>query len=211
MSSVGAVLDGNSRPGVLAAAGDPPVDAGEGRTQIWDLVGSATQHGADGQGGFEPLARSHWPSPRLARAERLLAALPVACRDVIDDDVPGDVLRARRSRATWLARSPMTTPSSTSRSSAWVPCGRTIGSPSGDHRVGELREQHRAVRVRDALLVAVVPVVQPDADDLAWSRGRGRRREVGQRPRACRRRGRPSPDRPASRPRCPHGRPGPGS
>ncbi len=39
----------------------------------------------------EPLARSHWPSPRSPWRERLLDTLPVAGRHVVADDVARDV------------------------------------------------------------------------------------------------------------------------
>ncbi len=69
----------------------------------------------------------------------------------------------------------MTTPSSTSRSRARVPAGRRIGSPSPITAFPNLAKSDRSVRIGDALLVAVVAVVQPDADDLAGTRnGRGR-------------------------------------
>ena len=69
----------------------------------------------------------------------------------------------------------MTTPSSASRSRAWQPGGRTIGSPSAITALANLAKSIGRSGASTAALGDVVAVVQPDADDLAGEGDRGDR------------------------------------
>ena len=98
----------------------------------------------------------------------------------------------------------MTTPSSTSRSRAWVPGRPDDRVAVADEGVGELREQHRPVGRGAAALPRVVAVVEPDAHDLAAEAervddGDGRARPGLDQRRAVRRAPGASPGRSASR------------
>ena len=105
MSAVVPSCIGTSRPASSPLPGIRQLPA-EAR-RIGDLF-RRHQDRPDGQERVRALGPQPLAVAPLARAQRLFAALPVACRHVIDNDVPGDVPEGVV-RSTWLARSPMTT------------------------------------------------------------------------------------------------------
>ena len=134
-----------ARAGIRARARDAPRAEAE-LLRVGDLVGGdedrAHRQERVGALGAQPLAVAV-----LALGERGRDALPVAGADVVHDDVAGDVVQRARARDPPRGR-PMTTPSSTSRSSA---CGALRPDDRlavADDRVGELREQERARSAR---------------------------------------------------------------
>ena len=109
--------------------GQPPRPEPE-RLRVGDLVGGDEAPEPIGRNVSEPLARSHWPSPTSPSPSA--AGTPCQSRALMSltHEIAGDVVERVRARRPAAPRVPMTTPSSTSRSRAWVPSGRTIGSPS---------------------------------------------------------------------------------
>ena len=124
------------------------------RLRIAQLVGGddcrAHRREAVGPLGPQPLA---------------VLSLEVAHRHVVEDRVPEDGLKGVEGLARDALR-PITTASSHSRSSCSVAAGRRSCAWVGDG-VCELAEQDRVSGRLDALLAAMVVVVQADADDLA--------------------------------------------
>ena len=164
-------------------APDPGIDPraqAEG-LRVRDLVGGdedrAHRQERVGALGAQPLAVAD-----LALGEGRRDALPVAGADVVDDHVARDVVeRLGRATRAW-AVVPMTTPSSTSRSRAVVPSGRTIGSPSAMTALANFEKRSGRVGECPAALGGMLPVVEPDADDLARD---GERRDDARRRRAA--------------------------
>ena len=66
----------------------------------------------------------------------------------------------------------MTTPSSTSRSRAWLPSGRTIGSPSAMTALANFENRSGRVGAGSAAFGHVLLVVEADAHDLVGRRER---------------------------------------
>jgi hypothetical protein len=88
----------------------------------------------------------------------------------------------RRSRGTFVARRPMTTASSLSKSMRPMPLRQADRLARRDQRRGRLEEHQRLGREGLLLLGGVVAVVQADRDDLRRLHGRqqarpGRQRE----------------------------------
>src|ERR1019366_3976358 len=139
---------------------------GDGR-----LEGEDRAHRQEGVGalGPQPLAVTMFTGTKRRRA-----ALPVARRDVVEHDVTEDM-------AVGLGGAHMAGgPSDHDAQLAFEVQGMTAGRPDdrvtvGHDRVAELREDERPIGGLAAALGHVIPVVEPDAHDLAWP-GHGRRR-----------------------------------
>ena len=128
-----------------------------------------TRTGPIGRNVSEPLARSHWPSP--FSPSRKAGGLPCQsrARDVVDDDVAGDVVHrlVLRDAAGGLADDDAQLDLEVERMAALGPDDRLAVA---DDRVRELREQQRPIGdVPAGALGDVRPIVEPDADDLSRS------------------------------------------
>ena len=171
----GGVLPELRRAGFRTAAGDVPAADRE-------LVGQRHLFaGDDDRAHRQERVRALGPEPLavadLAVPERGLDALPVAGRDVVRDDVAGDVLVGvgRLHPACPLADDDaelrLEVEGVTAR-------GMDDRLSVGHDGVGELGEEQRPLRAGPAALGDVVAVVQADADDLLGRLDRGGRGEL---------------------------------